>query len=148
MTSHIMPTYARLPITFERGEGAWLWDVNNNRYLDAISGIAVCSLGHAHPAVHQAICEQSAKLLHTSNLYNIAVQVNLAAKLAEKSGMDNVFFGNSGAEANEAAIKLARKYGHELGVAKPGIIVTEKKFSWSHAGNFECDRQRKGTTGL
>jgi len=128
MTSHIMPTYARLPITFERGEGAWLWDVNNNRYLDAISGIAVCSLGHAHPAVHQAICEQSAKLLHTSNLYNIAVQVNLAAKLAEKSGMDNVFFGNSGAEANEAAIKLARKYGHELGVAKPGIIVTEKSF--------------------
>ncbi|MDD5114883.1 MAG: aspartate aminotransferase family protein [Methylobacter sp.] len=128
MTSHIMPTYARLPVTFERGEGAWLWDVNNNRYLDAISGIAVCSLGHAHPAVHRAICEQSAKLLHTSNLYNISVQGNLAAKLTEKSGMDNVFFCNSGAEANEAAIKLARKYAHELGITKPGIIVTEKSF--------------------
>jgi len=128
MTSHIMPTYARLPVTFERGEGAWLWDVNNNRYLDAISGIAVCSLGHAHPAVHQAICDQSAKLLHTSNLYNIAVQEKLADRLIQKSGLDNVFFCNSGAEANEAAIKLARKYGHERGVTNPGIIVTEKSF--------------------
>ncbi|MGZ5055302.1 MAG: aminotransferase class III-fold pyridoxal phosphate-dependent enzyme, partial [Methylobacter sp.] len=81
MTSHIMPTYGRLPITFERGEGAWLFDQNNNRYLDAVSGIAVCSLGHAHPAVHRAICKQSEKLLHTSNLYGIAVQEQLADKL-------------------------------------------------------------------
>ena len=128
MTSHIMPTYGRLPVTFERGEGAWLWDENNNRYLDALSGVAVCSLGHAHPAVHQAICKQSEKLLHTSNLYGIAVQERLADKLIEKSGMDNVFFCNSGAEANEAAIKLARKYGHEQGIEIPAIIVMEKSF--------------------
>lgn len=128
MTSHIMPTYGRLPITFERGEGAWLFDQNNNRYLDAVSGIAVCSLGHAHPAVHQAICKQSEKLVHTSNLYGIAVQEQLADKLIEKSGMDNVFFCNSGAEANEAAIKLARKYGHEQGIDNPAIIVMEKSF--------------------
>ncbi|TRX02560.1 acetylornithine transaminase [Candidatus Methylobacter oryzae] len=128
MTSHIMPTYGRLPISFERGEGAWLFDQNNNRYLDAVSGIAVCSLGHAHPAVHQAICKQSEKLVHTSNLYGIAVQEQLADRLTEKSGMDNVFFCNSGAEANEAAIKLARKYGHEQGIEKPAIIVMEKSF--------------------
>jgi acetylornithine/N-succinyldiaminopimelate aminotransferase len=128
MTSHIMPTYSRLPVTFERGEGAWLLDENNNRYLDALSGIAVCSLGHAHPAVHKAICAQSEKLLHTSNIYKIAVQERLADKLTEKSGMDNVFFCNSGAEANEAAIKLARKYGHEKGIENPAIIVMEKSF--------------------
>ncbi len=128
MTSHIMPTYQRLPVTFTHGHGAWLWDDQNNRYLDALSGIAVCGLGHAHPAVHQAICQQSEKLLHTSNLYNIAVQEQLADKLIEKSGMDNVFFSNSGAEANEAAIKLARKFGHERGIDKPAIIVMEKSF--------------------
>jgi len=123
-----MPTYSRLPVTFERGEGAWLLDENNNRYLDALSGIAVCNLGHAHPAVHRAICEQSKKLLHTSNIYKIAAQERLADKLTEKSGMDNVFFCNSGAEANEAAIKLARKYGHERGIENPEIIVMEKSF--------------------
>jgi len=128
MTSHIMPTYGRLPVTFERGEGVWLFDEDNNRYLDALSGIAVCSLGHAHPAVHKAICQQSEKLLHTSNIYKIAAQENLADRLTELSGMDNVFFCNSGAEANEAAIKLARKYGHERGIDKPAIIVMEKSF--------------------
>jgi len=128
MTSHIMPTYSRLPVAFERGEGAWLLDENNNRYLDALSGIAVCNLGHAHPAVHRAICAQSEKLLHTSNIYKIAAQERLADKLTEKSGMDNVFFCNSGAEANEAAIKLARKYGHERGIENPAIIVMEKSF--------------------
>ena len=128
MTSHIMPTYGRLPVTFERGEGAWLFDENSNRYLDALSGIAVCSLGHAHPAVHKAICEQSKKLLHTSNLYKIPAQEQLADRLVNKSGMDNVFFCNSGAEANEAAIKLARKYGHERGIENPEIIVMEKSF--------------------
>jgi acetylornithine/N-succinyldiaminopimelate aminotransferase len=128
MTSHIMPTYNRLPVTFERGEGAWLFDEHNNRFLDALSGIAVCNLGHAHPAVHHAICEQSKKLLHTSNVYKIANQERLADKLTEKSGMDNVFFCNSGAEANEAAIKLARKYGHEKGVECPAIIVMDKSF--------------------
>jgi acetylornithine aminotransferase len=128
MTSHIMPTYNRLPVTFERGEGVWLIDENNNRYLDALSGIAVCNLGHAHSAVHKAICEQSKKLLHTSNIYKIANQEKLADKLIEKSSMDNVFFCNSGAEANEAAIKLARKFGHVKGLDSPAIIVMEKSF--------------------
>jgi acetylornithine aminotransferase len=123
-----MPTYQRLPIAFERGEGAWLWDTENKRYLDALSGIAVCNLGHAHPAIHRAVCEQSGKLLHTSNIFRIPKQEALAAKLIESSGMDNVFFSNSGAEANEAAIKLARKYGHGLGVERPAIIVMEKSF--------------------
>ncbi|NOS87457.1 MAG: aspartate aminotransferase family protein [Methylococcaceae bacterium] len=128
MTSPIMPTYNRLPVTFDRGEGAWLFDENNTRYLDALSGIAVCNLGHAHPAVHQAICQQSAKLLHTSNIYRIAAQERLAELLTAASGMDNVFFSNSGAEANEAAIKLARKYGHDKGIEKPAVIVMEKSF--------------------
>ena len=123
-----MPTYGRLPVTFDRGEGVWLFDENNNRYLDALSGIAVCNLGHAHPAVHEAISTQSRKLIHTSNLYTIANQELLADKLTEKAGMDNVFFCNSGAEANEAAIKLARKYGHEKGIDVPAIIVMEKSF--------------------
>jgi acetylornithine/N-succinyldiaminopimelate aminotransferase len=128
MTSKVMPTYGRLAVTFERGEGAWLWDDNNKQYLDALSGIAVCGLGHAHPAIHRAICKQSEKLLHTSNIYRIAVQEQLADKLTEKSGMDNVFFCNSGAEANEAAVKLARKYGHERGIDVPAIIVMEQSF--------------------
>lgn len=128
MASHIMPTYGRLNVCFAHGEGAWLWDENGKKYLDALSGIAVCGLGHAHPAVHRAICEQSGKLLHTSNLYRIGVQEELADRLIEKSGMDNVFFCNSGAEANEAAIKLARKYGHELGIDHPAIIVADKSF--------------------
>jgi acetylornithine/N-succinyldiaminopimelate aminotransferase len=128
MSSKVMPTYGRLAVTFERGKGVWLWDDNNKQYLDALSGIAVCGLGHAHPAVHNAICRQSEKLLHTSNIYRIAVQEQLANRLTEKSGMDNVFFCNSGAEANEAAIKLARKYGHERGIDVPGIIVMDKSF--------------------
>lgn len=128
MSSHIMPTYGRLPITFSHGEGAWLWDETGKRYLDALSGIAVCNLGHAHPVVHEAICKQSDKLIHTSNLYGIATQEQLATKLCQQSGMDNVFFGNSGAEANEAAIKIARAYGHQQGIEKPLIIVMEKSF--------------------
>lgn len=123
-----MPTYARQSISFERGAGAWLWDNNGEAYLDAISGIAVCNLGHAHPAVHQALCEQSGKLLHTSNLYEISLQHKLADKLIQLSGMDNVFFCNSGAEANEAAIKLARKYGHQQGIEKPVILTADKSF--------------------
>ncbi len=128
MSSHIMPTYGRLPVTFERGEGVWLWDQNNKRYLDALSGIAVCNLGHAHPAVHVAICKQSKKLLHTSNLYNIASQEILADQLINKSGMDNVFFCNSGAEANEAAIKIARLYGHQQEIDNPCILVMDNSF--------------------
>lgn len=128
MTSHIMPTYGRLDVSFTHGEGVWLWDDNEKRYLDALSGIAVCGLGHAHPAVHRTICEQGAKLLHTSNIYRIPAQEQLADKLAELTGMENVFFSNSGAEANECAIKLARKFGHERGIDNPIIIVTEGSF--------------------
>ncbi len=128
MNSHIMPTYARLSVTFARGEGAWLWDEDDKRYLDALSGIAVCNLGHVHPAVTDAICKQSARLLHTSNLYQIAAQEKLADKLTEMSGMTNVFFSNSGAEANEAAIKLARRFGHSKDIDVPTIIVMEKSF--------------------
>jgi acetylornithine/N-succinyldiaminopimelate aminotransferase len=128
MTSHIMPTYRRLPVTFTHGKGAWLWDSEDRRYLDAVSGIAVCNLGHAHPAVHKALSKQSKTLIHTSNLYQVAAQEQLADVLTAKSGMDNVFFANSGAEANEAAIKLARCYGHQKGITKPEIIVMEKSF--------------------
>lgn len=128
MSSQVMPTYARLPVMFERGEGAWLWDKRDRRYLDAVSGIAVCNLGHAHPAVFAAVSEQAGKLIHTSNLYRIEKQEELAQELCRLSGMDNAFFGNSGAEANEAAIKIARRYGHHLGIDRPAIIVADGSF--------------------
>lgn len=128
MNDCIMPTYARQPVAFERGEGVWLWDENGKRYMDAIAGVAVCSLGHAHPAVQQALCEQAGRLVHTSNIYRIPRQEQLAAELIRLSGMDNVFFSNSGAEANEAAIKIARRHGHERGIARPAIIVMESSF--------------------
>lgn len=128
MTTSIMPTYNRAAITFTHGEGAWLWDKNNQRYLDAIAGIGVCNLGHAHPKIHAAICQQSKQLIHTSNLYTIATQEQLADSLITKSGMTNVFFSNSGAEANEAAIKIARAYGHQNGIENPLIIVMLQSF--------------------
>ena len=128
MTHPIMPTYNRLAVTFERGEGVWLWDDNGKRYLDALSGIAVCGLGHAHPVITKAITDQAGKLLHTSNLYGIEHQQKLAEKLIEISNLDNVFFSNSGAEANEAAIKIARRYGHAKGIERPTIIVTDNSF--------------------
>ncbi len=128
MTSQVMPTYARMPVTFERGEGVWLWSTEGKRYLDAISGIAVCNLGHAHPAVAKAIGDQASKLVHTSNLYGIGLQEQLAAELCSLSGLDNAFFCNSGAEANEAALKLARKYGHGKGIGNPMVIVMENSF--------------------
>ncbi len=123
-----MPTYSRLPISFDRGQGVWLWDQNNNRYLDALSGIAVCNLGHAHPAVRDAIADQAGRLIHTSNIYGISNQEQLATHLADLSGMSSIFFSNSGAEANEAAIKLARLYGHQKGIDRPEIIVMESSF--------------------
>lgn len=128
MTTRIMPTYARLPATFGRGDGAWLWDTDGKRYLDAISGIAVCGLGHAHPAVREVLCEQAGTLMHTSNLYGIEYQERLALRLTELSGLDNAFFCNSGAEANEAAIKIARLHGHRRGIESPAIIVMENSF--------------------
>lgn len=128
MSNALMSTYARLPVTFERGEGCALWDTDGKRYLDALGGIAVCSLGHAHPALKEAICNQAEKLLHTSNLYGIANQDALGEKLTALAGMDKVFFSNSGAEANEAAIKLARLHGHAKGVDEPAIVVMEHSF--------------------
>src|SRR5689334_11538067 len=108
--SHLMNTYKRLPVAFKRGAGSWLWDTQDKRYLDALCGIAVCGLGHSHPRLAQAIAEQAATLMHTSNIYEIELQDQLADRLAAISGLDQVFFCNSGCEANEAAIKLARLY--------------------------------------
>jgi acetylornithine aminotransferase len=124
----IMNTYNRLSVAFDHGAGAWLYDTDGNKYLDALSGIAVCGLGHSHPAVTHAISEQAARLIHTSNLYTVPLQERLAERLCAISGMDSVFFGNSGAEANEAAIKLARRYGHQKGIDNPAIIVMENSF--------------------
>ncbi|OQX04024.1 MAG: aspartate aminotransferase family protein [Thiothrix lacustris] len=128
MTNAVMPTYARLPVTFAKGEGALLWDTTGKQYLDALSGISVCNVGHARREVADAICAQAHELLHTSNLYQIEHQQALAEKLCTLSGFENVFFGNSGAEANEAAIKIARLYGHNKGVALPTIIVMSNAF--------------------
>jgi acetylornithine/N-succinyldiaminopimelate aminotransferase len=127
-SSAIMPTYGRLDVAFTEGKGAWLTDTDGKKYLDALSGISVCNLGHTHPEVTRAICEQAATLVHTSNVYQIPLQTQLAEKLAQLSGMEQVFFCNSGAEANEAAIKIARKYGHSKGIDKPVIIVMEGSF--------------------
>ena len=128
MTNPVMPTYNSLDVAFASGEGVWLTDMNGEKYLDALSGIAVCNLGHTHPEVTKAICDQAGTLVHTSNIYQIPLQQQLAEKLTQISGMDQVFFCNSGAEANEAAIKIARKYGHEKGVDKPVIIVMDGSF--------------------
>ncbi|WP_295803544.1 acetylornithine transaminase [uncultured Microbulbifer sp.] len=127
-TPALMQNYGNRTLTLVRGEGNYVWDDAGRRYLDAISGIAVCGLGHCHPAVTEALQDQASTLLHVSNLYNIPAQEQLAEKLVGLSGMDNVFFSNSGAEANEAAIKLARRLGNERGYACPKIIVTEGAF--------------------
>ncbi len=128
MSDHLMNTYARLPVTFEKGDGATLHDTEGKSYLDAISGIAVCSLGHAHPGISDAICAQSQKLIHTSNLYQIGNQQKLADKLIEHSAMEKVFFCNSGAEANETALKIARKYAHQNNIDNPAVIVMQNSF--------------------
>lgn len=148
MTNPLMSTYARQPVAFDHGEGAWLWDVHGKKYLDAISGIAVCGLGHAHPAVAQALCEQAGKLLHTSNLYRIALQEELAQALVRLSGMTNVFFCNSGAEANEAAIKLARLYGHQRGVSVPTIVVAENSFHGRTLATLTATGNRRVQAGF
>ena len=124
----LMPTYSRQPVAFTHGQGVWLWDTEGRQYLDALSGIAVNTLGHNHPSLVAALREQVGQLIHTSNLYEIPLQTELAQTLVRLSGMTNVFFCNSGLEANEAAIKLARKHGHRLGFDRPKIIVFEKSF--------------------
>ena len=143
-----MATYKRLPVTFVRGEGVWLWDSAGKRYLDAISGIAVCGLGHAHPAVREALCDQAGTLIHTSNLYRIDAQESLGKALTRISWMDRVFFANSGAEANEAAIKLARLYGHQRGIDQPAILVTESSFHGRTLATLSATGQEKFWQGF
>ena len=126
--SPVMPTYAPQPVAFERGDGAWLYDTDGRRYLDLLAGIAVNTLGHNHPRLVAAIADQASKIIHTSNLFEIPLRRQLAQRLVDLSGMTNVFFCNSGLEANEAAIKIARKYGHDRGIDLPEIVVYEKAF--------------------
>jgi acetylornithine/N-succinyldiaminopimelate aminotransferase len=128
VSDSVMPTYGRLDIAFTKGDGVWLYDDKGEKYLDALSGIAVCNIGHSHPAVTRAICDQAETLIHTSNIYQVPLQTQLADKLTALSGMSQAFFCNSGAEANETAIKIARKYGHSKGIDKPVIIVMDGSF--------------------
>jgi len=148
MAEHVMSTYNRLPVQFERGEGIWLWDNENKQYLDALSGIAVCGLGHAHPAVTRAIADQAGQLVHTSNLYGIPLQEQLADKLCTLSGMERVFFSNSGAEANEAAIKIARLFGHSKHIDNPAIIVMENSFHGRTLATLTATGNRKVQAGF
>ena len=147
-TQPVMNTYSRLSVAFDHGQGCWLFDTDGNKYLDALSGIAVCGLGHAHPAVTTAISEQASQLIHTSNLYTITNQERLAERLTQISGMDNVFFGNSGAEANEAAIKIARKFGHSKGIEKPTIIVMEGAFHGRTMATLSATGNRSAQAGF
>ncbi|MDY0071132.1 MAG: aspartate aminotransferase family protein [Thauera sp.] len=146
--SHVMNTYARLPVAFSHGEGVWLHDTAGKRYLDGLSGIAVNTLGHAHPKLVRAIAEQAGKLIHTSNLYGIPLQEQLADRIAETSGMDEVFFCNSGCEANEGAIKLARMYGNQRGIELPHIIVMENAFHGRTLATLSATGNRKAQAGF
>ncbi len=144
----LMRTYSPLPVTFTHGSGCWLWDTKGNKYLDALCGIAVTGLGHAHPAISEAICGQAKRLLHTSNLFEIDLQKQLAEKLTALAGMDNVFFSNSGAEANETAIKIARLHGHNKGIKQPAIIVTENSFHGRTLATLSATGNRKVQAGF
>jgi acetylornithine aminotransferase len=146
--SHLMNTYKRLPVVFERGEGCWLFDQHGKRYLDGVGGIAVCGLGHSHPQFVRAITEQARQLIHTSNLYHIERQEQLAGRLAAISGMDEMFFCNSGCEANEAALKLARLYGHGKGVDAPAVIVMENAFHGRTIATLSATGSRKVQAGF
>ncbi|WP_291992285.1 aspartate aminotransferase family protein [Candidatus Accumulibacter sp. ACC003] len=146
--SHLMNTYARLPIAFSHGDGSWVTDTEGKCYLDALAGIAVSTLGHNHPVLVAAIAAQAGRLLHCSNLYRIPQQEQLADKLAELAGMDEVFFCNSGCEANEAAIKLARFYGHQQGVERPAIVVMEKAFHGRTMATLSATANRKAQAGF
>jgi acetylornithine aminotransferase len=148
MSDHLMNTYMRQPVTFTKGEGVWLWDTTGEKYLDALAGVAVNGLGHAHPKLVAAISEQAAKLIHVSNIYQIAEQDALADKLCAISGMDKVFFCNSGCEANEASIKLARLYGHNKGISSPEIIVMDKSFHGRTMATLSATGNRKVQAGF
>jgi acetylornithine/N-succinyldiaminopimelate aminotransferase len=144
----LMDTYARLPVAFSRGEGAYLWDTQGNKYLDALAGLAVTGLGHAHPKITAAIAEQAGRLMHTSNLYQIPLQEKLAERLTKIAGMDRVFFCNSGAEANEAAIKIARLYGHGRDINKPHVIAMEGSFHGRTMATLTATGNRKVQAGF
>jgi acetylornithine aminotransferase len=148
MRSHVMNTYARLPVSFTHGQGVWLWDEAGKKYLDALAGIAVSGLGHAHPAVVAAIAGQAAKVIHTSNLYGIRLQERLADRLCELARMDEVFFCSSGAEANECAIKLARLYGHRNGIANGAIVVMEHAWHGRTLATLSATGNRKAQAGF
>ncbi|MBA57368.1 MAG: aspartate aminotransferase family protein [Pseudomonadales bacterium] len=147
-TSGLMTTYKPMSVAFDKGDGVWLYDTDGKKYLDCISGIAVCGLGHCHPRVTQTIQEQAQRLIHTSNLYRIPHQEALGARLAEVSGMEACFFGNSGAEANECAIKIARLYGHNKGVEKPAIVVADKSFHGRTLATLSATGSRKVQAGF
>ena len=125
---HVMNTYGRLPFALSHGRGCWVWDTQGKRYLDGLGGIAVNTLGHGHPKLVPALQDQVAKMIHCSNYYEVPLQEQLAAKLCELSGLSAAFFCNSGLEANEGALKIARKFGHDKGIERPEIIVYEKAF--------------------
>jgi len=145
---HLMNTYGRQPIAFSRGEGSWLWDLEGRRYLDCLCSIAVSGIGHAHPRLTTAIREQAGRLIHISNLYRIPEQELLAARLCALAGMDKVFLCNSGCEANEAAIKLARLHGHNKGIESPAIIVMEKAFHGRTIATLSATGSRKVQAGF
>ncbi|WP_454781496.1 acetylornithine/succinylornithine family transaminase [Legionella sp. WA2022007384] len=144
----LITSYNPMPITFTHGEGVWLYDEQGKAYLDALSGIAVCGLGHAHPDVTKTIQQQAAKLIHTSNTFHIKQQELLAEKLTTMAGMDQVFFANSGAEANEAAIKLTRLFGHKKGIETPSIIVMERAFHGRTMATLTASGSRKVQAGF
>jgi acetylornithine aminotransferase len=146
--SHVMHTYARQPVAFVRGQGVWLWDEAGRKYLDALAGIAVNTLGHAHPRLVQALTDQVGRIMHTSNLFEVPLQEQAADRIAEITGLDEVFFCNSGLEANEAAIKVARKYGHDRGIAEPAIIVMEKAFHGRSLATLSAGGSRKIQAGF
>ncbi len=148
MSDALMRTYARLPVAFECGEGAWLIDNEGERYLDALSGLGVCNLGHAHPVITQTIAEQARTLLHTSNLYRIPLQERLAAKLCELADMATVFFTNSGAEANEAALKLARLYGRKRNIDIPTVMVMDGGFHGRTLATLSATGNRRVQAGF
>ncbi|HAV56387.1 aspartate aminotransferase family protein [Acinetobacter junii] len=146
--SHLMATYGRQAISFVRGRGAYLYTADGTEYLDALTGIAVCGLGHAHPVIAEAIAEQAATLVHTSNLFEIPWQTAAAQKLAEVSGMEEIFFSNSGAESNEGAIKIARKFGAQQGVSNPKIIVAEQSFHGRTLATLSATGNKKVQEGF
>ena len=146
--THLMATYGRQAISFVRGRGAYLYTADGTEYLDALTGIAVCGLGHAHPVIAEAIAEQAATLIHTSNLFEIPWQTAAAQKLAEVSGMEEIFFSNSGAESNEGAIKIARKFGSQQGIVNPKILVAEQSFHGRTLATLSATGNKKVQEGF